>query len=80
MWINLFLRHEPDGQRIDAVPGIFGRHLLAVEDMAQMPAAFCTQNFLAQAIGICLGFNGTRKMVVKAGPTATGVKFCRRGE
>ncbi len=59
--------HKPDGQRINAVAGIFGSHSFTLKNMTQMPATIGTTDFYpAHPEGIVhVAGNGTRQFIVK---------------
>ena len=54
---------------------IFGGHFFSLKHVTEMPAALGAGDLRPQAVGIPGPDDGTRKMVVKAGPTAAGMKF-----
>ena len=57
------------------MPSVFLRHLLALEDMAQMAAAVFADDLRAAAIDIRHSLHGAGNLVVKTWPATVAVKF-----
>jgi hypothetical protein len=75
-----FFCHKANRKRIDAVPGVFGRHPFAVKHMPQMAFAIGADDFDAphpESI-VFVANDGTGYFVVERRPAATAVEFVAR--
>lgn len=72
------LGDESHGNRIHAVPCIFGGKAFPFEDVPKMPAAVGTYDLGPTSVGIWDTFDAVGKMLVKAWPAAAAVKLVFR--
>ncbi|GEM_PF-2742683 len=57
------------------MPCVFVGELLTFKYVAQVSAASAAHDFNPSPVGISLASNGTRNLIVEAGPAATGREF-----
>ena len=70
------IRHEIHGHGIHAMACIFFRETFTHEYMSQVTATIGAEDFRASTIGIGLVHHRILDFFIKAGPAATGMKFC----
>ena len=66
---------ESQGDRIDAVASVLGRHSFSAEDMSQVAVAIVAHNFGAKAIRVEMTVDGAGDLVIEAGPAAMTVEL-----
>jgi hypothetical protein len=73
-------RNKADGERINAVAGVFFRKALALKDMPKVALAVGTDDFNAAhaKVVVFVAQYGTGNFVVERGPPATAVKLVFR--
>jgi hypothetical protein len=72
------MRYEFHGDGIYTVPGVFGGKTLADEHMSEMSSTIIAKNLGPSAVSIGYSFDMTLDLVIKAGPTTTGIEFVIR--
>ncbi len=75
-----FFGDKPDGERIDAVTGVFLSHAFTLEDMSQMSVAPAAADFGSSPVRIGKPLHGIGEMLVKCRPAASRIEFCFRGK
>lgn len=60
------------------MPGTLGGKSLSKENMAQMTATVCTENFRSSSVCILLAEDCTFNLIIKTGPAAMTVEFILR--
>ena len=66
---------EPNGERVDAVSGIFLGEAFAFEHVAQVAAAVGADDLSAAPVRVLMTFHAARIFFIEAGPTAAGLEF-----
>ncbi len=76
MLLALFFRgNEVQRNGVHAVACIFGREHLTREDMPEMSAAVCTDDFGPDTVRIRDPFHGAGNLIIKTRPSAIGFKL-----